>query len=612
MVDYNFDNNFSNVIQARVSKEYSGNWTLDIKMVATGNPRVEEGQTVAADEQLFRVESATEERNFEELYLDIKCKHIFFDLENIQICPGKVAGQHSGWKVDHTFSGTIEEHINNLLEYDLSNNFSYAEGAGLDFEEVRSVDIEEGSILENLNTVLQEFGARVSLGEDSNNPYLITVNGYEHAPAISAQCEYSKNNINMSREYNEADRIDKLFAQAAVIDTGENKINEYGVGSIEEFRHFGVVENEAELNDRAQEYFDIRSEVLPRYSIDVAELKKLDSEHFAYEDWGFDVAKTVQVVDTELGINEPMIVMGYNYSLLEDEKYTSTLELGRHEREYTEPPRLDRSDRRLDAKDIIWTIINYIKDKVFGGGTKDVASELLKHTAPTNISRPSGFLFADSIDAKILHSIVSTLEDFKEGTATINTAEWEVLDVDAFIDENVSGTLFIPDMRRIIEYYIDTVATDAFNPPALAPQINSIYEDIKGEAGTIDSIAPTYLPDFISEKLGGRTATPGKNRYEMLAEDMIEYAYNQVGNPTEIYTEISGGRDGIISAINELFREMTSVSMQIEYTSTENSEEISEVEKKTVMPRMFVSPSDPDDTKGTDGDIWFRHEEGEE
>ena len=599
MATYSFAS-LNDVIRADVNKEYSGNWTLTIRCVQETNPNITEGDIITHDGEEFRVSTPEVVREFENKYIDIETRHVFFDLESIYVVPGKVAAEPSvfgpDWVTEHNFRGTIEEHINNLLQFDTENVFALELVEGIDLEKEMSIEIEQASILENLNKILQYFNAKVILGEGTT-PYDIVIKNHDFAEVLEGvKCEYAKNNINMRREYHSEDIIDKLYARAQVLyysnddPRNEDLVKEYGSGRKEGFIDYGAVDYEEDLDDLANSFLDIRSNPPPRYIVDVAEIKKLDENHPDYEPWTFDVAKAIQVEDPELGINEEMVIMGYSYSLLDNEDgATSNLELGTIEREYLTRD-FDYGFSMRKRYDVIrWAeiLMEHINSKILGGDISDIDSDIINYT-------PTETLVGEQ--RKTLTEAVGAVVDLVNDTATKDTSEYKIYDPMPRI--NGSYLITLGQARKYIERYIESTVKNEIN--TLVTDINNAYQSAI-ETGTVESQSSNLYYDAATV-----FADENFDTQEILAANHVfSKLENKIGNPSDVYTEISG-RNGIVDDINSLYSEIKSVSV-----IKDSGEVGGGMEKKNIMPRLFVSANDPDDTKGSDGDLWFKYEEGE-
>ena len=595
MANHLFDN-LTNVVNADMNKEYSGNWSLSISMVYS--TLIERGDTITADGQDFRVTEAVKNRSFEETYLNIEAKHVIFDLEGI-----KVIGAKEGTdEVSYTKRDTLSNHLDYLFTFDESNEYGYSIDASFDTSIKRVVAINDGNIFDNLKSILERFNARF----EPNNKNVVI---YPHTYSISTayKCEYTSNNINMDRNENYNDMFTKLFAEAVIVGPPEEPFEEYkyyyetGSGYPEAHIDFGEAETELELENMANEYLGIYSDPPPRYSVDVAELQNLDANHPAYQDWVFDIAQEVQVLDTELDINEDMVVKSYTYSLLDntEEATTSTLELGSLGIEAL-PPKLEFL--RIDRTNLAEMILDWLHDEFFGGDPSDLdenlkhlakkveihgndrltldgACDVLEAIADEEIIRPQipdhypdDYKLYKPIEKIAKYRIQSfdTLEKYLKryidtlatGNINVNTAydtiygmgaeHTETIEVvfDVWIDlayVNVEDAE-IDDYEEGVDYHINEeegqISFDSTGGMTEGEEYDVTYT--YGASGTVESIPQPTAEEVWEE--GEITETEG---YQ-LANDIIDYAYTQCGNPTDIYTEIGGGRDGFIGGINSL------------------------------------------------------------
>ena len=328
------------------------------------------------------------------------------------------------------------------------------------------------------------------------------------------------------------------------------------------------------------------------------------------------------VIDPDLGLNENMVIVGYSYSLLTNsiESYSSTVRLGTLDKERI-PPRLEifekevttedienitnifyRRAEALDVKELIEMTRDYIEEQIFGGTVKEINSNLLDYAARFTDSYPSGLgwdtgeAFSGTATFVGLNNVVTGLNNFvTSGTAaTTYSTAFEIIDPVDFVKEDALMGISSWQFREILKYWIDSYISATFN---IAANLNNIYDQVFAEPGTVSSITIENQPPAIMKRIddNAQFSAPWKSG----VSEVIDYAINQVGNPTGIYQQLGGGRSGIIPCINELWDEVTNLSL-VEVTSTNQL-------KKYNNPAIFTSELDPDDTKGSDGDVWLKY-----
>jgi len=192
--------------------------------------------------------------------------------------------------------------------------------------------------------------------------------------------------------------------------------------------------------------------------------------------------------------------------------------------------------------------------------------------------------------------VVTGLNNFvTSGTAaTTYSSAFEIIDPVDFVKEDALMGISSWQFRDILKYWIDSYVSSTSN---IAASLNSVYDSVIAEPGTVSSITIENQPPAIMKRIddNAQFSAPWKAG----VSEVIDYAINQVGNPTGIYQQLGGGRSGIIPCINELWDGITNLSL-VEITSTNQL-------KKYNNPAIFTSELDPDNTKGSDGDVWLKY-----
>ncbi len=589
----------NNIVYADVEKEYSGNWSVNLRLIKETAPTIVRGDTLNIDGQLFNINKPEQIKEENKVFVDFEAVHVAFELEEKLVAPGKISEiPGPGWRDEYHFTGNVIEHIEKLLDFDDEDVFTVISGGNisypLDTTTEKSIFIGRGSILDGLNKILKYFYCRA---EFNNRQIIVHPDNYKIPTSFS--CEYALNNLSIKREINEEDRITKLIAKATLFDffdeddTGDVVYKSYGSGYKEAFVDFGEVGKgtplTANLDSLANEYLDFYNNPLPRYVIEVSELKNIINtpEGEDYSDWEFDVAQEIQVKDNDLGIEKNLIVKKYEYSLVEKDK-PSKLHLGTIQRDIMREINKPREQSvviwdRINVERYIEVFMDYINKRIFGGDIRDINPELLNITATTEIEGET---------RKTLNGAITAIENIMSDTVVSNTNNFEIYN----IYEQLEGRIFLSLMgvtsmiRRYIRSTVESGIVDA---------VNNAYQNVIGEVGTVDLIEPWDDISIFEDEFNLSERQQGARIFNLI--DSL------IGNPTGIYTEIGGGRNGIIPAINNLYNKIQSVSLtQVE----KEGEELVETRKK-YNPRIFTSKEEPDDGKGTDGDIWFQFEEEE-
>ncbi len=207
---------------------------------------------------------------------------------------------------------------------------------------------------------------------------------------------------------------------------------------------------------------------------------------------------------------------------------------------------------------------------VLGGSIRGVNPNLLVLTSTSHIGGAT---------RKTLRNAIAALEYVTpSGGGTEYSGGFSVEDPLASIKQKM--WLTIPTAAEYIETFIET--TTGLHGSTLVTQLNHRYSEVYG-AGQAGS-----LPDAAVESVFGEDWAPESTEY-IYAEQILDLLQSRVGNVTGIYLELGGGRSGVIGGINQLYDHLS------------NHE-------------MTVSESDPDNSVGKDGDLWFKfgNEEEEE
>ena len=614
-------------IEKNISKEFSGSWNLDIKAIAAEYTAPSRNDIITEEGQNFRVTNVEKERSGEETYINVQARHIAFDLEDIYVIKGKVEvpadppdninidPSFDGWQVEYQLKGTLQEHLIELFQF--APGFTVGT---VPVTENRTVTVTSTNVFSNMKKILDRFNCGYILDntEVSAEKYEDMIDG-----TSSVNLHYSVNNINMSREMPYEDVISKLYAEATIIPDDpaqdpENIVVEKGSGYPEYFVDFGELEEgetqTEKLDELAQAYYDIRSNPAPRYSFNIVELKNHPDYTGSYI---FDTGDIVNVQDPELNINEDMVVVGYNYSLMDDtlDSYTSSVQLGRLEQERL-PPDFEVFEREknkpryssVDLKEVVELTRDYIIEQIFGGTAKDLNDFVVKLASRHTLSYPSGLgwkndVFTGSGEFVGINNVMSGLNSYinDPGGALTYSGDFEVFNPVEFVKEEAQVFPSRFDFESLMNFWIDTyvsVTTD------VASEINTAYQNVFGETGTSSSITIENQPEHIMKRIDGMLVF--SFFWKNSVTNVINSAISKAGNPTEIYEEIGGGRNGYIPAVNRLYDEISDTKI----VSVENEQET----RKQINPNIFTSEEGPEDTKGTDGDIWlqFEVEEGGE
>src|SRR6056297_883548 len=570
------------------------------------------------------------------------------------------------WQVEYQLKGTLSEHLSELSKYCPGFTLSSGTVAG-----TRTVTVTEGTVFENLIKILDQFNAGYELNnktvtavsfEDAigqtataemhygvNNINMSRSSNYEDIIAkLYAKAKVPSTEVYslwaLSTVYSKEDKVTYNSINYVCISDHESTsddepgvginwgtywqeeelvevISVIGAGVPEYLVDFGEFEDEATFNTTDQAYYDIRSNPQPRYEVGVAELKK-HPDFSADTSFTFDVGDVANVIDPDLGLNENMVIVGYSYSLLTDsiDSYSSTVRLGTLDKERI-PPRLEIFEKEvtaedienitnifymrtesLDVKELIAMTRDYIQEQIFGGTVKEINSNLLDYAArftdsyPLGLGWETGEAFSGTATFVGLDNVVNGLNNFvTSGTAaTTYSSAFETIDPVDFVKEDALVGISSWQFRIILKYWIDSYVSSTSN---IAASLNSVYDSVIAEPGTVSSITIENQPPAIMKRIddNAQFSAPWKAG----VSEVIDYAINQVGNPTGIYQQLGGGRSGIIPCINELWDEITNLSL-VEVTSTNQL-------KKYNNPAIFTSELDPDNTKGSDGDVWLKY-----
>ena len=621
---------FVKYLQKNMTKELSGSWNYDFQVVADDLYTAPDRNDIITEEgQQFRVTNVTKEREGEETYINVQARHIAFDLEDIYVIKGKVEipespaeninidYSHDGWLVEYQLKATLHAHLIQLFEF--APGFTVGT---VPSTEAVTVTVTSTDVFSNLKKILDRFNCGYLLNnqEISAEKYEDMIDGES-----IANMHYSVNNINMSRELPYQDVVNKLYAEAEIVPDDPNQnpqtvVIEKGAGYPEYFVNFGQLEEgelvfDEKLDQLAQDYFDIRNNPSPRYSVNIVELKKHPTITGPYE---FDTGDIVNVVDPGLGLDEDMVVVSYSYSLLEDtiDSYTSQVHLGRLDQERL-PPDFEVFERKkqivrfssVDLKEIVQMTRDYIVEQIFGGTSKDLHEIIIKHANRHTRNYPLGIgwnheVFTGSADYVGLDNAVAGLNNFvndPEG-ALKYYGGFEVFDPVEFVKEEVETTPSRFDFENIMNHWIDTYIQSSTN---LSNSINTIYVNVFGSSGTVSSETIENQPEHIMERIEGMVLFSGL--WKDSVTSVINSALSKAGNPTGIYNEIGGGRNGFVPAINAILNEISNTKVVDVEESGGNLVE----QRKQINPKIFTSQENPDDGLGTNGDIWLQFEGGE-
>ena len=610
-------------LEKSISKELSGSWNLSIKAIASEYTAPNRSDLITEEGESFRVIDVNKVREFEETYIEVEARHVCFDLEKIYVTKGKVTPDYDrtdiiidkgfdGWQVDYQLKGTLSDHLSELFKF--VSGFTVGTAPATD---ERTVSISEGSVFKNLKIILDRFNC----GYDFSGT---TVNAYKYSTKISqassGRVAYSENNINMSRSLNYDDVVGKLYAEAVIVPAAAekyHKIEEKGSGHPEYFVDFGELETETELSSLATAYYNIRSDPQPRYTVDVAEISLLSDQlpdGQVASDYSFSVGDVVTVTDSELSISENMVVVGYDYSLITDaeDSYTSQVKLGTLDKERL-PPDFEIFKGGMnkayfkartnadDVKELVNMLKKYIEENVFGGDIKKLDGELINYASRHSLTYPSGLgwnggFISGSGTFAGLDNIITGFSAYIGGTETTKTSDIEIFNPSNYVKEAFEDFVSRWDFSDLMKFWIDTYIDSATD---IATQLNSIYDSVHSGSGSVTSSTIENEPTDIMQRIEDMENLGILWKSE--ATSVINYALSQAGNPTDVYTEIGGGKNGYIPCIHKLWQEVKNVS--ISDVAADESETL-----RDNRPKIYTSTEDPIETKGENGDIWLKYE----
>jgi len=585
---------FANYITAQLHKEYSGEWSISAEGILKEIYLPSRDEIITVEEEEYRVVNPTKKRDADDQELgSFEARHVLFDLEDIYVSKGKMEATHNliasghegtmpyidyeidaGWVVGYQLKGTITDHLSKLFEF-APEAFSFVLDLTAEEEDmVRTVTVSAGSIWGNLRRILDRFNFGFL-----PNSYGLTVTSRNKLleSLSSADLYYSINNIDMERQLHYDDTISKVYATAeAVIEPDEEAgeceprgdlIREdiskiVGSGYPEYHIDFGeieadsIAEAEDELEALANEYLSVRNDPVARYTVGVAEIKFIEG----YEEYEFDVAEIVDVHDPDIGSGQK-IVVGYEYSLLDSmsEKMTATVNLGRLPEERIPS---DREVFQINNLSFASNVLDFLENELLGGTVKDVEEDL-------HIQADIEYL--ECSNRKTLHGMADVLRDIVNEDRSRPTIDAH--DSEDFRVYDLMGAIsakrkqFLPIIQDFFETYID-VSLGTSSDGIIVNRINDIYKDFfpKGldkywppysdpeiTNETVISIEPTSTeePLFDAEEIWGSDF----NSYELeVAQAILDYAVNAVGDITKIHKGLGGGSNGLVPAINELHR----------------------------------------------------------
>ena len=542
----------ANLIKADVAKNDSGSWRISATAIQEGVANhIRRENYVSHEGQFFTIRETTLTRDGEKRLVSFTAEHIIHELEEHVITE------------EYTLTGTLGEHIQELLTHQ-NAGFAYVAGSGQMFTIVRSLTITRGTLAENLRLILSAFNARLAFHNLDIKPI-----PRRSTTSSGATLEYSVTNKSISRTYSRDSVITRLVVKAQVPNPEESDkaldlIKTYGGdggyrAGIERFMDFGEMGSEEDVDWLAGEYLDVYASPDASYEVEFAELKRLGEPGFE-----IDTGMTVRVLDAGLGIDAHLPVVSYHYSLVDDAE-TSKVTLGNFR---TMTPLYDESPKAIgrmvvaENTVLAWaeTVMNYV-NKVLGGTIRDIDPELLVYTNPKQI-RPAAVRLA-SITPDYDGQKYNASMTLKDPLAEIKRKRYQMLgQARSEIYSYIASTVGAPGISNVVTL------------------INQAYSAAYGPGQTIN------LPPDTVESVFGEDFAPGSQEMQY-AENVLNDLASRIGNLSEAYLEVGGGNGGAIGTINSLHRMLRSHG-------------------------MTVAETDPDDTVGKDGDLWFKFEEEEE
>ena len=571
----------ADLVAGQVQKEDSGGWHLQFTVVhdEPAGVHLARENYVQYDAQKYTIEDVVVERDGEERYIKVSAQHVVHELERYPIEEG------------YQFTGTLQQHVNKLLELQPAADYTYVNGIGDMYTLRRAVTITPGTMAQGLKTILAHYNARLVMDN-----YVIEPVPRTTIADSGVMLEYGVQNDKVARTYSRDKVVTRLLATATLdedtmLDEPEPEPFTKTYGGDGGYRHgitqainFGTLHSEVEMDWLANEYLSMYSEPDATYELTFAELKRISNiaELYPARDFAIDVGMGVTVQDAGLGINTFVAVKRYSYSLTRPEEL-SRVTLGSLRTLRLLPEREDVGDvvkeegpdmarMRRNQNTIAWAeiVMRYVLD-VLGSDIRGVAPELLMYTTPTSTYGKS---------RKTLNNAITALDTISGGTyPVVNTTRIFVEDPIANINAGIARqyTYFLRLAYENVLRFVLTTTGGSFGTPTLVSRINAVYASVYG----VGQIAG-YTEDTVGSVFG-TTFSSTSDEYRF-AEFVLTRLNARVGNVSEIYLELGGGNSGVVGAINKLHNML-------------------------ITTGITVSADYPDNAVGKDGDLWFRFED---
>lgn len=555
-----------NIIQADVSKQDSGSWSVSATVVQQGTlvDEIKRENYVELGGQKFTIRDTVLGREGEKRTVSFVAQHVFHELEE-----QAVTGTYQ-------LTGTIEQHIQKLLTFQQGSDFYYTNGPdypGTMYTITRTITINPGSLAENLKRILQQFNARIILDGFAVKPVRQL-----YVPDSGIILEYSVTNRNITRTLNRDNVITRIIAKAEIPDDDAGKVvtkvKTYGGNAgyrngITQYMDFGQLTSEVDMDWLAGEYLDVYSDPEASYELEFAELSRLSNIEtlFPGRSFAIEVGQGVRILDAELGINKVVPVKSYSYSLT-NPAAPSRITLG----SFRVARGVDRTQKASDKIDSViqestvmkWaeTVMDYVH-KMIGGTIRDIDPGLLI------LVQPSG-------GKKNLKGAAQVLSSIRPGYVGVKyNAPFIIRDPLSEIAQG--GSIGILSAYDKIEKYIDATV----GPKGASTVVSLINSAYAGAYGAGQSIG--YPPDTGASVFGN--VFQGGSTELYYAGRVVDELNGRIGNLSGVYLEVGNG--GAVGCINSLYGML-------------NRHDIT------------VSDTAPDNSVGKDGDLWFKFAEEEE
>ena len=564
--EFNVLGTLGNILQANVTKQDSGSWSISATVVQDGAlvNQIKRENYIEFEGQKFTIQEVTVGREGEKRTVSFITQHIFHELED------QVVAQ------EYQHRGTISQHINRLLQHQQGSDFHYQQGPVHSdiYTIVRTITIRTGNLADNLRTILQHYNARLILDN-----YIIKPVHQLYVPQSGVTLEYSVTNRNITRTYNRDPVVTRLICKGQVGE-GESAAElekTYGGdgnyrNGITRYMDFGQLDKEADMDWLANDYLSVYSNPDATYELDFVELGRLSGAETLYPGQNFeiDTGVGVRVLDNDLNVDEIVPVKSYSYSLVDD-KAPSRITLGSFRTTKIPDERLNNVRKNTDTlleetRAVTWaeTVMNYVS-KVIGGTIRDVDPGLLIFVQPI-------------VSEKALFGAVQTLALITPGyNGPKYNAPFTIRDPLAEIKRK--KIRYIQTAYREIEQYISRTAGPGTS--TIVTLINQAYNSAYGGPGQVVA----YPNDIGSVVFADAFETGSQEMY--YANRVVERLNSEIGNISSLYLEIGGGNGGAIGCINKLYGMLSGHGIN-------------------------VSAGAPDNNVGKDGDLWFQFEDASE